>query len=129
MLWNYVESDSVYAGKTTMFVTNDHGRHTDDFSGHDCECEGCRTVQLLAVGPDIKQGMVSNVPRTICDITPTIGEIMGFPTETATGSVMHEILSQGTLEETTRAANEDDYPDSGAVAPSDTINRQDSANP
>ena len=92
MLWEFVGSDSVYAGKTTMFVTNDHGRHTDDFTGHDCKCEGCRTVQLLAVGPDIRQGLVSNVPRTICDITPTIGELLGFPTEQATGSVMSELL-------------------------------------
>jgi len=101
MLWDYVEADSVYAGKTTMFVTNDHGRHTDDFSGHDCDCEGCRTVQLLAVGPDMKQGLVSNVPRTICDITPTIGELLGFSTEVATGSVMHELLKVDSLQDTT----------------------------
>lgn len=94
MLWDFVESDSVYAGKTTMFVTNDHGRHTDDFSGHDCDCEGCRTVQLLAVGPDIRRGLVSDVPRTICDITPTIGELMGFATPEATGSVMFELLTE-----------------------------------
>jgi hypothetical protein len=94
MLWDFIESDPVYAGKTTVFVTNDHGRHTDDFTGHDCDCEGCRTVQLLAVGPDIKQGLVSQVPRTICDITPTIGELLGFATEKATGSVMYELLAE-----------------------------------
>jgi hypothetical protein len=92
MLWDFAESDSAYAGKTTMFVTNDHGRHTDDFSGHDCDCDGCRTIQLLAIGPDIRQGLVSNVPRTLCDIVPTIGELLGFSTGKATGSVMHELL-------------------------------------
>lgn len=92
MLWEFIESDSVYAGKTTLLVTNDHGRHTHDFTGHDCPCEGCRTVQFLAVGPDIKQGHVSHIPRTICDITPTIGELLGFDPEKATGSVMHELL-------------------------------------
>jgi hypothetical protein len=92
MLWELLESDSIYAGRTTMFVTNDHGRHTDDFTGHDCSCTGCRTVQLLAVGPDIHTGLVSTVPRTICDITPTIGELLGFTTEAATGSVMYELL-------------------------------------
>ena len=100
MLWDYVEADSIYAGKTTMIVTNDHGRHTEDFSGHDCDCEGCRTVQLLAVGPDIKRGLVSNTPRTICDITPTIGELMGFSTDAATGSVMHELLIQDAIQDT-----------------------------
>jgi bisphosphoglycerate-independent phosphoglycerate mutase (AlkP superfamily) len=92
LLWEFIESDSAYAGKTTMFVTNDHGRHTDDFTGHDCDCEGCRTVQLLAVGPDIRQDLVSETPRTICDIVPTIGELLGFTPEKASGSVMHELL-------------------------------------
>jgi hypothetical protein len=126
MLWDYVEADSFYSGKTTMLVTNDHGRHTHDFSGHDCDCEGCRTVQLLAVGPDIMEGLISTVPRTICDITPTIGELMGFPTPAATGSVMHELLLHDTGQDTKRAAIEDTPPDSsaavlpGAAKPSDT---------
>jgi hypothetical protein len=92
LLWDFVESDPVYAGTTTLFVTNDHGRHTDDWTSHGCDCQGCRTVMLLAVGPDIKHGFVSKTPRTICDITPTIGEILGFETPKATGSVMSEIL-------------------------------------
>jgi hypothetical protein len=94
MVWDFIESDPVYAGKTTLFVTNDHGRHTDDWTSHGCDCEGCRTVMLLAVGPDIKGGFIAKTPRTICDITPTIGEIMGFDTPKATGSVMWEILQR-----------------------------------
>jgi bisphosphoglycerate-independent phosphoglycerate mutase (AlkP superfamily) len=93
MLWEYLQGDSVYAGKTTMFVTSDHGRHSDDFSGHGCSCTGCRTVQLLAVGPDIEAGLVSRTPRTLCDIVPTIGELMGFAPEKSTGSAMLELLA------------------------------------
>jgi hypothetical protein len=92
MVWEFIESDSVYAGRTTMFVTNDHGRHTHDFTGHDCSCKGCRTIQLLAIGPDIKEGFVSNTPRTLCDIVPTIGELTGFCPEKSTGSPMLELL-------------------------------------
>ena len=92
MVWDFVESDSVYSGVTTMFVTNDHGRHTDDWTGHGCLCEGCRTIQLLAIGPDIKQGFVSTTPRTLCDIVPTIGELMGFSTEKSTGTPMLELF-------------------------------------
>ena len=44
------------------------------------------------MGPDTKSGFVSNLPRTICDVTPTIGELLGFTTESATGSVMHELF-------------------------------------
>jgi len=92
MVWDFVESDPIYAGRTTMFVTNDHGRHSDDWTTHGCDCEGCRLVMFLAVGPDVKQDFVSPTPRTICDITPTIGEVLGFETPKATGNVMWEIL-------------------------------------
>lgn len=94
MVWEFVESDSIYAGRTTMFVTNDHGRHTEDFTGHGCECRGCRTIQLLAIGPDIKEDFVSTTPRTLCDIAPTIGELMGFCLEKSTGTPMLEILKE-----------------------------------
>jgi hypothetical protein len=93
MVWNTLQSLPFYAGTTTMFVTNDHGRHTYDFSGHGDGCVGCRTIQLLALGPDIQEGLVSNVPRTLRDITPTIGELLGFTTEYSTGTAMTELFN------------------------------------
>lgn len=95
MLWDYLQAHPFYAGTTTMIVTNDHGRHDYDFSGHGDSCDGCRTIQFLAVGPDIQTGLVSTVPRTIPDIVPTIGELLGFPTEDSTGTAMIEILKTG----------------------------------
>jgi hypothetical protein len=92
MLWDWLQADPFYAGVTTMFVTNDHGRHTHDFSGHGDACDGCRTIQLLAVGPDIKQDFVSATPRSIPDITPSIGALLGFEAEHSTGQVMTEIF-------------------------------------
>ena len=56
-LWDKIQSDPHYANKTTMIVTNDHGRHDPEhggFQGHGCSCQGCRHIQLLAIGPDIK---------------------------------------------------------------------------
>ncbi len=95
-LWNRLETDPIYAGKTTVFVTNDHGRHTDDWTSHGDGCAGCRTIQLLALGPDFVPGYVSTRPRTLRDITPTIGTLLGFATEDATGSPMHEIILTST---------------------------------
>ena len=60
-------------------------------------CGGCQTIQLLMVGPDTRQGFVSNTPRTLADITPTIGLLMGFPTELATGVPMAELLVEPLL--------------------------------
>ena len=91
-LWNTLQADTSYAGKTTMLITNDHGRHDYNFQGHGDDCVGCRHIQLLAIGPDIESGLVSDTPRTIPDIAPTIGELLGFTTEDATGTAMLELL-------------------------------------
>lgn len=92
-LWEYLQAHPAYAGRTTLLVTNDHGRHTFDWTGHGCSCAGCRTIQLLALGPDIVPGLVSNLPRTLRDITPTVGELLGFVAEDATGAPLVEILA------------------------------------
>jgi len=94
VVWDFIQSDSVYAGKTTLMVTNDHGRHTEDFKTHGDDCDGCRRVQMLAVGPDVRRGLVSSTPRTICDVAPTIAELMGFKADRSTGSAMREILTE-----------------------------------
>lgn len=91
-LWSTLQADTAYAGKTTMLITNDHGRHDYNFQGHGDDCVGCRHIQLLAIGPDIQNGLVSDTPRTIPDIAPTIGELLGFATEDATGTAMLELL-------------------------------------
>jgi len=61
-LWDFIENDSFYKGSTTLFVTNDHGRHLDSigngFIGHGDNCEGCRHINLLAYGPDFKQVII-----------------------------------------------------------------------
>ncbi len=93
-LWDVLQADTAYAGKTTMLVTNDHGRHDYDFTGHGDGCEGCRHIQLLAIGPDIQTGLVSEIARSIPDITPTIGELLGFTTEAATGTALLELLEE-----------------------------------
>lgn len=92
-LWETLQADSTYAGHTTMLVTNDHGRHTNDFTGHGDSCDGCRHIQLLAIGPDTPAGLMSNTPRTIPDIAPTVGALLGFQTELATGSAMTELIT------------------------------------
>jgi len=91
-LWEVLQADTAYAGKTTMFVTNDHGRHDYDFTGHGDGCDGCRHIQLLIIGPDVRVGHHSEIPRIIPDIVPTIGELLGFSTELASGTVMHELF-------------------------------------
>jgi hypothetical protein len=97
LIWNEIQSDPFYQNKTALLVTNDHGRHDDQhggFQSHGDGCEGCRHIMFLAVGPDFKSGYVSYDYRRIPDIAPTIGYILGYDAEYATGEVMGEIFSE-----------------------------------
>jgi len=95
-LWNFLQSDSFYAGKTVFMITNDHGRHDDahgGFTSHGDGCEGCRHIMLLALGSGIKQNYTVSTTRTQIDICPTVASIMGFQAAYAAGSVMSEMFA------------------------------------
>lgn len=95
MVWDFVQSDSIFNNRTTLFVTNDHGRHLDGvstgFVSHGDGCWGCRRIQLLAIGSGVKKGF-SSIKRKIPDIVPTIGALLNFPSPFSTGTAMTEIL-------------------------------------
>jgi hypothetical protein len=85
-LWERLQAIPEYAGSTTLLVTNDHGRHETDFSGHGDGCEGCRHLMLLALGRCIPPRTVAGQMRQHIDIAATVGDLMGFATPFATGT-------------------------------------------
>jgi hypothetical protein len=94
-LWSKIEADTGLAGQTTLFVTNDHGRHDDahgGFQSHGDYCTGCRLIQLLALGPDFKTGWVSAAALQPVDIVPTVSVLLGIAVPYATGQVMDDLL-------------------------------------
>jgi len=95
-LWNFIESDPIYSGNTTLFVTNDHGRHLDTvsvgFSGHGDDCEGCHHINLFACGPDFKKNLVVNDQRELIDIPATIAELFSVHFFPGKGKVMTELF-------------------------------------
>jgi hypothetical protein len=91
-LWNAIQSDPYYRDSTTVFFTNDHGRHTHDFQNHGDHCEGCEHVMLLVLGPDTKKGVVMDKEALQIDVAPTVAELLGFQTPLATGRVLSEPL-------------------------------------
>lgn len=81
LLWAKLSADSFYRGTTTLFVTNDHGRHDPahgDFQNHGDSCEGCRHIMLLAMGPQFRAGAVIREKHAQIDIAPTVGRLLGF---------------------------------------------------
>lgn len=95
-LWNFIQNDSVYKGKTTLFITNDHGRHLkgrrDGFISHGDNCEGCRSIYLLALGPDFKTNVALPNNYEQIDISATIAEMLQFNFPISRGKVMADIF-------------------------------------
>lgn len=95
-IFKFISENDHYKGKTTVFVTNDHGRHPDGrkdgFISHGDGCEGCRHINFFAAGPDFKSNLIIDTEREQIDIPVTIGELLGFKIEKSKGQVMTELF-------------------------------------
>jgi hypothetical protein len=91
-LWQHIQAgDYGYtASNTTMFITNDHGRHTTNFSSHGDDCEGCEHIMLLAIGRNVTPGVENSDLHHQIDIAPTIGDLLGFSTPQAVGISLYQ---------------------------------------
>jgi predicted AlkP superfamily pyrophosphatase or phosphodiesterase len=60
-LWEYLQSDAFYKGSTTIIITTDHGRGTDDntWKDHGINTVGSDQIWIAFLGPD----------------TPSLGEL------------------------------------------------------
>ena len=94
VLWDFLQSDAEYAGRSALFVTADHGRHDnrpgephDGFQNHGDSCEGCQHIILAAAGVGIRSGVQIDTPSDQSDLGATLAELMqldgsgmeGFP--------------------------------------------------
>jgi hypothetical protein len=97
-LWNAIQSDPEYAGKTTLFILPDFGRDSDEDAGgngfqhHRTGDALSRTTWMMAMGPGIRQGVVYDRALDSTDLVPTIGSMMGFSPALAHGKPITELL-------------------------------------
>jgi hypothetical protein len=97
-LWNAVEGEPEYAGKTTMIILPDFGRDADEDSGgngfqhHRTGDVLSRTTWMMAIGPGIRQGVVSDRALDSTDLVPTLGSMMGFSPTFSKGKPISELL-------------------------------------
>ncbi|MDF1672715.1 MAG: alkaline phosphatase [Vicingaceae bacterium] len=94
-LFKLTETNTNFKEKTTIFITNDHGRHNDlngGYSNHGDNCLGCRQIMLFATGPDFKTNSVISSNYELIDIAPTIAELMCFELPNSQGKVMSELF-------------------------------------
>jgi hypothetical protein len=112
-VWDLIQATPGLKDSTVMFVLPDHGRHTNDFTSHGDDCEGCCHLFCLALGSNIKGGMTNTTMREQRDFAPTIGRLLGFSMAAAQGVVMSEILDTVTTDDTP--------PQIVETAPGDTV--------
>ncbi|NRA11081.1 MAG: alkaline phosphatase family protein [Crocinitomicaceae bacterium] len=95
-IWDYIQNDPIYKDKTTLLVTNDHGRHENGvsigFAGHGDNCNGCRKISLLALGPDFPQDLVVSKHYNQTDIARTIADLLHFNLNKGKGNRITELL-------------------------------------
>ena len=94
-IWQYLQNSAHYKNNTTLFITNDHGRHTDEYGGfanHGDNCEGCRHINLFAYGPDFKKNVILENAYEQIDISKTISELLQLNMQTSDGKVMEDLF-------------------------------------
>ena len=97
-LWNEIESNPAYRGKTTMVILPEFGRDpdgstTNGFFNHRAQEESTRTTWMMALGEVIeKPQVVERVIRHV-DLCPTLAGVLGIRGTAAQGSRLAEFLS------------------------------------
>jgi hypothetical protein len=98
-LWNFVQSNPFYQGKTTFLIATDHGRGTepvDQWRHHGASIDGAEEVWLAVIGPDTSaDGEMRGSQQFYQDqIAATIAAFLGlnFSSEADTGDIIHELI-------------------------------------
>jgi hypothetical protein len=97
-LWQAIQSEPEYVGKTTLFILPDFGRDSDDDSGgngfqhHRTGDALSRTTWMMALGAGVREGLVFDRPLESTDLVPTLGSMLGFSASLAEGRPIPELL-------------------------------------
>ncbi|UHO37915.1 alkaline phosphatase family protein [Chryseobacterium capnotolerans] len=93
-IWDYIQSLPAYKDKTTLIVSNDHGRHIDvngGFAEHGDDCAGCRHIEFFAMGPDFKKNaIISTGNYEQIDIASMMAELLGVSTQYMKGKIIKD---------------------------------------
>lgn len=96
VIWKKIQMNPKMKDKTTLFITNDHGRHKDGhkqgFKEHGDKCSGCKHISLVALGPDFKQGFTLDEKAEMIDIAPTAAQLLGIQMNKAKGVVLMDLF-------------------------------------
>jgi hypothetical protein len=82
-LWNFIQSDPQYRGKTTLFITVDHGRgdmNKEEWTSHNNKIQDSHEIWFAVMGPGTKAfgEMTTNVQIYQQQFAQTIANLMGY---------------------------------------------------
>jgi hypothetical protein len=97
-IWQAIEREPEYAGKTTMFILPDFGRDSDmaaggnGFQHHRTGDAFSRTTWMMVRGPGIRENVVVDRPVESTDLVPTLGSLFGFSARFSQGKPLPEVF-------------------------------------
>jgi len=97
-IWNTIQNEPAYAGKTAMFILPDFGRDSDADSGgngfqhHRTGDPLSRTTWMMAMGPGVRENVVVDRAVESTDLVPTLGALLGFSPRFSSGKPLTEVI-------------------------------------
>jgi hypothetical protein len=97
-IWNTIQSEPEYAGKTTLFILPDFGRDSDispggnGFQHHRTGDPTSRTTWMMVLGPGVRENHIVERPVDSTDLVPTLGSLLGFTPNLCHGQPLPEVL-------------------------------------
>ena len=97
-LWQEVEANPSYRGKTTMVVLPEFGRDpdgssTNGFFNHRANEESTRDTWMMALGAAVDKPEIVERPIRHVDLCPTLGELLGCRPLEMQGAMLKEFRS------------------------------------
>ncbi|MGA3226669.1 MAG: hypothetical protein ABSC65_23085, partial [Acidobacteriaceae bacterium] len=97
-IWQMIQSEPEYAGKTTMFILPDFGRDSDTSAGgngfqhHRTGDAFSRTTWMMVRGAGVRENVLVDRPVESTDLVPTLGALFGFSPNLSRGKALPEVL-------------------------------------
>ena len=94
-LWQEVEANPEYRGKTTMVILPEFGRDpdgstTNGFFNHRANEESTRTTWMMALGAAVDKPQIIDRPVRHIDLCPTLAGLLGCPPLDSQGAMLRE---------------------------------------
>ncbi|MEO8735997.1 MAG: hypothetical protein ABI380_05620 [Edaphobacter sp.] len=96
-LWQAIQTEPEYKGKTNLFILPDFGRDSDGdvggngFQHHRTGDALSRTTWLMALGPDVRQNTIVTRPIESIDLAPSVAALLGCDAQSARGRLIGEL--------------------------------------